>query len=62
MKSHRYWWIVRKDLREIVTNRMVLLPMAIVPVIICVALSVAIRAYPLRFPELHHDAVLPHSW
>jgi len=38
MKSHKHWLIAAKDLRELRANGMVLLPIILVPIVLCVVL------------------------
>lgn len=46
--SRKSWLIAEKDLRELLSNRMVVLPMTIVPVIVCVALPLALLVLGLK--------------
>ena len=49
---HKHWLIAEKDLRELVANRMVVLPMIIVPVVLCVVLPVVLVTVALRSTTL----------
>ncbi len=46
--SRRYWLIAEKDLRELSANRMVVLPMVIVPVVLCIVLPLALLVAGLK--------------
>ena len=48
MKSHRIVALARKDLREALSNKMVVLPMIIIPAVVCVVLPVLIIVVALR--------------
>lgn len=47
MKSRKHWLIAAKDIRELATNRMVLLPLILVPIVLCVALPVVLLVVAL---------------
>ena len=42
MKSRKHWVIAAKDLRELLANRMMVLPLILVPVVLCVVLPVVL--------------------
>jgi ABC-2 type transport system permease protein len=44
----KHWLIAAKDLRELVTNRIVVLPMIIVPAVLCVALPLVLLVVGLK--------------
>ncbi len=52
MKSHKLWLIAEKDLRELAANRMVLLPIILVPVVLCVVLPAVLLIMGLRSTPL----------
>jgi ABC-type Na+ efflux pump permease subunit len=52
MTSRKHWLIAAKDLKEIFANRMVLLPIVLVPVVFCVVLPVVLLTMGLRSTTL----------
>lgn len=52
MTSRKSWLIAAKDLRELLGNRMVLLPIILVPVVLCVVLPAVLLAMGLRSTTL----------
>ncbi len=48
MTSRKHWLIAAKDLKELLANRMVLLPIILVPVVLCVVLPAVLLTVGLR--------------
>jgi ABC-2 type transport system permease protein len=48
MTSRKLWLIAAKDLKEVLANKMVLLPIILVPVVLCVVLPVALLSMGLK--------------
>ena len=46
--SRKYWLIAEKDLRELSANRMVVLPMIIVPAVLCIVLPLVLLVVGLK--------------